>query len=56
MPWQNPDILMHPWSAFVADDICFCGSVFLDKRLEWTQVSVIDPARPFYLDGHFPMT
>ena len=50
------NILMHPRNAFVADDKCSCGTVFLDKRLEWTQVYAIDPARPLHLDGHFSLT
>src|SRR5271157_875883 len=55
-PWQNTNSLMHPWSAFVAHNKRFCGMVFLDKRLEWTQVCAIDPVRPLYFDGHFSLT
>ena len=41
---------MHPRSAFVADEKRSCRTILLDKRLEGTQVCVIDPACPFYLD------
>ena len=33
-PRQNMNVLMHPRSAFVADDKCSCGTVFLNKRPE----------------------
>jgi len=38
---------MHPWSAFVADNKRSCGTILLDKRLERTQVCVIDAVYSF---------